>query len=190
MLVGEQASIMLLSRETWAQFSKLPQANPTTHALALYCFGVESREEVDTVVDAAAASGAIDHDDARLRGTRPGSGSATRPAASACGAARRCAHGPGNAPVLRLPFAHLGPYEVLRAVRALRRPQAERSWRWSRIVRGRVGRFPRAGRGPFVALAVVLGKLARGERQERSRLLRPGTTPEVSHPGPTGTRWP
>src|SRR5277367_6114685 len=38
MLVGEQASVMLLSHETFAQFSKLPMADPATHALALYCF--------------------------------------------------------------------------------------------------------------------------------------------------------
>jgi hypothetical protein len=29
MLVGEQASVMLLCRETFAQFSKLPMADPT-----------------------------------------------------------------------------------------------------------------------------------------------------------------
>ena len=40
MLVGEQAFVMLLSHEKFAEFSKLPIADPTTHALALYCFGV------------------------------------------------------------------------------------------------------------------------------------------------------
>src|ERR1700727_2741583 len=38
MLVGEQASVMLLSQGTFAQHSKLPIADPATHALALYCF--------------------------------------------------------------------------------------------------------------------------------------------------------
>jgi predicted lactoylglutathione lyase len=63
MLVGEQAFVMLLSHEKFAQFSKLPMADPTTHTLALYCFGVASREEVDTVTEAALAAGATDHDD-------------------------------------------------------------------------------------------------------------------------------
>ena len=42
---------MLLTREKFAEFSKLPIADPTTHALALYCFTVATREEVDTVAD-------------------------------------------------------------------------------------------------------------------------------------------
>jgi predicted lactoylglutathione lyase len=63
MLVGEHAFVMLLTREKFAEFSKLPIADPSTHALALYCFGVSSRDEVDTVADAAVAAGAVDHDD-------------------------------------------------------------------------------------------------------------------------------
>lgn len=63
MLVGEQAFIMLLTKEKFATFSKLPLGDPRTHALALYCFGVASREEVDTVVDAALAAGATDAND-------------------------------------------------------------------------------------------------------------------------------
>src|SRR6195952_2438867 len=63
MLVGEHAFVMLLTREKFAEFSKLPIADPTTHALALYCFGVSSREEVDVVTDAAIAAGAVDHED-------------------------------------------------------------------------------------------------------------------------------
>src|SRR4051794_9044044 len=58
MLVGEQAFVMLLSREKFAEFSKLPIADPTTHALALYCFSVSSRDEVDAVGAAALAAGA------------------------------------------------------------------------------------------------------------------------------------
>src|SRR4029079_725801 len=38
MLVGEHAFVMLLTREKFAQFAKLPIADPTTHTLALYCF--------------------------------------------------------------------------------------------------------------------------------------------------------
>ena len=35
MLVGEQAFVMLLTREKFAEFAKLPIADPTTHTLAL-----------------------------------------------------------------------------------------------------------------------------------------------------------
>lgn len=64
MLVGEQAFVMLLGREKFAEFSKLPLADPTTHALALYCFSVSSREEVDAVNAAALEAGATKADDA------------------------------------------------------------------------------------------------------------------------------
>ncbi|MFD3457834.1 VOC family protein [Streptomyces sp. NPDC058691] len=64
MLVGEQAFVMLLSREKFAEFSKLPMADPTTHALALYCFSVSSREQVDAVSAAALAAGASEADGA------------------------------------------------------------------------------------------------------------------------------
>ena len=64
MLVGEQAFIMLLSREKFAEFSKLPIADPTTHALALYCFSASSRDEVDAVSAAALAAGGTEVDDA------------------------------------------------------------------------------------------------------------------------------
>ena len=62
MLVGEQACVMLLSREKFAEFAKLPMADPTTHTLALYCFSVSSRDEVDTVTDAALAAGGAEAD--------------------------------------------------------------------------------------------------------------------------------
>jgi predicted lactoylglutathione lyase len=64
MLVGEHAFVMLLSREKFAEFAKLPIADPTTHTLALYCFSVASRDEVDTVSAAALAAGATEVDDA------------------------------------------------------------------------------------------------------------------------------
>jgi predicted lactoylglutathione lyase len=64
MPIGEQAVVMLLTRERWAELSKLPMADPATHALSLFCFSVGSREEVDTVADAAIAAGGEDHDDA------------------------------------------------------------------------------------------------------------------------------
>ena len=68
MLVGEHAFVMLLSREKFAEFSKLPIADPTTHSLALYCFSQSSRDEVDTVSAAALAAGGSEADDAEDHG--------------------------------------------------------------------------------------------------------------------------
>ena len=62
LLVGEQAFVMLLSRERFAQFSKLPIADPRTHALAPYCFSVSARDEVDAVAEAALAAGGTEAD--------------------------------------------------------------------------------------------------------------------------------
>jgi uncharacterized protein len=64
MLVGEHAFVMLLTREKFAEFSKLPIADPTTHALALYSFSASSRDEVDAVSAAALAAGATEADGA------------------------------------------------------------------------------------------------------------------------------
>jgi predicted lactoylglutathione lyase len=62
MQVGEQASVMLLSHEAFMQYSHLPMADPTTHALALYSFSVSTRDEVDTVAEAAMAAGGTEAD--------------------------------------------------------------------------------------------------------------------------------
>jgi len=64
MLIGESSFVMLLTREKFAEFSKLPIADPRTHALALYSFSVASRDEVDTVSAAALAAGATEADGA------------------------------------------------------------------------------------------------------------------------------
>jgi predicted lactoylglutathione lyase len=64
MPVGEQAFVMLLSRQKFAEFSKLPMADPATHALALFCFSANSRQEVDAVAAAAVAAGASEADEA------------------------------------------------------------------------------------------------------------------------------
>jgi predicted lactoylglutathione lyase len=64
MPVGEQAFVMLLSHDTFAQFSHLPMGDPSTHALALYCFSASSREEVDAVAAAALAAGGAEADGA------------------------------------------------------------------------------------------------------------------------------
>ncbi len=62
MLVGEQASVMLLGRQKFAEFAKLPMADPATHTLALYCLSVPSRAEVDAVAEAALAAGGVEAD--------------------------------------------------------------------------------------------------------------------------------
>jgi predicted lactoylglutathione lyase len=68
MLVGEQAFVMLLRHETFAQFAHLPMADPTTHTLALYCFSASSREEVDAVAATALAAGGTEADGAEDQG--------------------------------------------------------------------------------------------------------------------------
>jgi predicted lactoylglutathione lyase len=68
MAVNGQTFIMFGTHAMWAEFSKLPAANPKTHALALYNFVVASRDEVDSMVDAAVAEGATDHEDAQNHG--------------------------------------------------------------------------------------------------------------------------
>ena len=62
MLVGEHASVMLGSREKFAELSKRPVGDPAAHALALYAFTVPSREDVDRVADAALAAGGVEAD--------------------------------------------------------------------------------------------------------------------------------
>ncbi|MEU4032593.1 VOC family protein [Streptomyces collinus] len=68
MLVGEHAFVMLLTREKFAEFAKLPMADPTTHTPALYCFSVSSRAEVDSVGAAALAAGGTEADGAEDHG--------------------------------------------------------------------------------------------------------------------------
>src|SRR3954453_6471181 len=78
MLVGEQDFVILLSQENFAEFSKLPMADPATHALALYCFSVSSRDEVDAVTHAALAAADVPggargvHGRCPVRGRAPG----------------------------------------------------------------------------------------------------------------------
>jgi predicted lactoylglutathione lyase len=61
---GDGASVMLSSRESFAQYSHLPAGDPATHALALYTFTVASRDEVDAVSATALAEGATEADGA------------------------------------------------------------------------------------------------------------------------------
>ncbi|WP_026911703.1 VOC family protein [Patulibacter minatonensis] len=62
LVFGDEASVMLSSRESFAQYSKLPAGDPSTHALALYTFTVGSKDEVDAVSATALAEGATEAD--------------------------------------------------------------------------------------------------------------------------------
>ena len=57
MLVGEDAYFMLLDRERFAGFAKRPVGDPRAETNALYALGVNSREEVDAMVQQAVAAG-------------------------------------------------------------------------------------------------------------------------------------
>lgn len=68
MPIGEQAVAMLATRERFAELSPRPMADPATHALALYCFTVPTREDVDTIGAAALAAGGTEADGAEDHG--------------------------------------------------------------------------------------------------------------------------
>src|SRR5689334_2415124 len=68
MLVGEHAFVMLLNRDKFAEFAKLPVGDPTTQTLALYCFSVSARDDVDSVNAAAIAAGGTEADEAEDHG--------------------------------------------------------------------------------------------------------------------------
>ncbi len=68
MLVGEHAFVMLLSRDKFAEFAQLPIGDPRTHTQGLYCFSVNSRDEVDSVSATALAGGATEADEAEDHG--------------------------------------------------------------------------------------------------------------------------
>jgi hypothetical protein len=57
MLVGEDAFFMLLVKDRFASFSKRPQGDPRKETNALYALSVNSRAEVDEMVNRAVAAG-------------------------------------------------------------------------------------------------------------------------------------
>ena len=57
MLVGEDAYFMLLDKQRFAGFSKRPMGDPRKETNALFALGVNSREEVDAMVQKAVAAG-------------------------------------------------------------------------------------------------------------------------------------
>lgn len=66
MLVGEDAYFMLLVRDKFASFTKREVGNPRSTTNALFALSVNSREEVDEMVNKAIAAGgshAVDSQD-------------------------------------------------------------------------------------------------------------------------------
>ncbi len=57
MLVGADAYFMLLDKERFTGFSKRPLGDPRAATTAMYALSVESREEVDAMVNKAVAAG-------------------------------------------------------------------------------------------------------------------------------------
>ncbi len=57
MLVGEDAYFMLLTRDKFGSFCKLPMGDPRAATGALYALSVESRAAVDEMVQKALAAG-------------------------------------------------------------------------------------------------------------------------------------
>ena len=57
MLVGEDAYFMLLTKEKFGSFSKRPAGDPRSETNALFALSVNSREEVDAMVNKAVAGG-------------------------------------------------------------------------------------------------------------------------------------
>jgi uncharacterized protein len=58
MLVGEDAYFMLLTSDKFTEFSKRPQGDPRRETNALFAITVNSRAEVDALVEKATAAGA------------------------------------------------------------------------------------------------------------------------------------
>ena len=58
MVVSDQAYVMLLTEEKFAEFSTTPVADGRSSTEALVCVSAESREGVDEFADAAATAGA------------------------------------------------------------------------------------------------------------------------------------
>jgi predicted lactoylglutathione lyase len=57
MLVGEDAYFMLLIKDRFAGFAKGPIGDPREQTSALFALSVDSREEVDAMVDKAVSAG-------------------------------------------------------------------------------------------------------------------------------------
>ena len=68
MLVGEDAYFMLLTKEKFTDFSKRATGDPRTETNALFAISVNSRAEVDEMVNKAVAAGGAHAVDAQDHG--------------------------------------------------------------------------------------------------------------------------
>jgi uncharacterized protein len=68
MLVGEDAYFMLLVRDRFRDFSKRPVSSPREETAALFAVSVDTRAEVDDVVQKAIASGGSEAGDPQDHG--------------------------------------------------------------------------------------------------------------------------
>jgi uncharacterized protein len=63
MVVSEQAYVMLLTEQRFADFTKKPVADARTSTEAILCVSAEDREGVDAFADQALSAGATDAND-------------------------------------------------------------------------------------------------------------------------------
>ncbi len=146
MPVGEQAFVMLLGREKFAEFAKLPMADPTTHTLALYCFSVSSRDEVDAVSAAALRRAAPKPMAPKTTAscTHAASSTSTATAGRSCGWTRRQRHRVGGVHGLHAGHRRAGLID-LRAPHVCRR----------RVVRAAASRLGKIGGQVVVVVGTV-----------------------------------
>lgn len=74
MIVGENIFVMLLNRERFQTFTPKPVANARQTTEVLVCLGLDSRDEVDTLVRKAVAAGGSIYNEAQDHGFMYGHG--------------------------------------------------------------------------------------------------------------------
>ena len=74
MIVGENISVMLLNRERFQTFTPKPVADARQTTEVLVCLGLDSRDEVDTLVRKAVAAGGSIYNEAQDHGFMYGHG--------------------------------------------------------------------------------------------------------------------
>lgn len=57
MVISDEASVMLLVKDRFKDFTKKDLADPTTQTEAILCLSADSRDEVDDLADKALAAG-------------------------------------------------------------------------------------------------------------------------------------
>lgn len=74
MIVGENIFVMLLNRERFQTFTPKPVADARQTTEVLVCLGLDSRDEVDTLVRKAVAAGGSIYNEAQNHGFMYGHG--------------------------------------------------------------------------------------------------------------------